>query len=41
MGVNFAGKSKDFDVSHKPCIQVRCFIATARFKIVFRLSVVR
>ena len=22
MGVNFAGKSKDFDASHNPCVQV-------------------
>ena len=41
MGVNLAGKSKDFDASHKPCIHVRCCIAKAKFKIVFRLSVVR
>ena len=31
MGVNVAGKSKDFDASHRPCIHVLCCIARARF----------
>ena len=40
-GLNVTGKSKDFEAFHNPCIQVRCCIAIARFKIVLRLSVVR
>ena len=40
MGVNLTGKSKVLEASHKPCIQVRCCIAKAKFKIGFRLSVV-
>lgn len=39
-GVKLAGRSKAFAASHSPCIQARCCMATARFRMGFRPSVV-